>query len=99
MESKKKDEFRLAKRLLRKNKHLIPKILSLVIILTLVPYTSADISNINSEKEIEKISSEPIEIFSDADFGPSGYNLPGSGTSGDPYKIEKHNIVTDADYG
>jgi len=88
----------LTKGLLRRKKHSLQKIISLMIIISLIPYISAENSNTILETEIEKISSEPIEIFSDADFGPSGYNLPGSGTSGDPYKIEKHNIVTDAEY-
>ncbi|MFW9992108.1 MAG: NosD domain-containing protein, partial [Candidatus Odinarchaeota archaeon] len=36
----------------------------------------------------------PIYIDSNADFGPSGYNFPGSGTQSDPYLIEWYNITS-----
>ena len=35
----------------------------------------------------------PIFIDDDSDFGASGYNFPGSGTSTNPYVIEGYNIT------
>jgi len=34
-----------------------------------------------------------INIFTDEDFGLSGYNFPGDGSSGNPYRIENYNIT------
>ncbi|MHA1814734.1 MAG: hypothetical protein ACTSX1_01920, partial [Candidatus Heimdallarchaeaceae archaeon] len=38
-----------------------------------------------------------ISIFVDSDFGPSNYNFPGTGTIGDPYRIENLNITVTAE--
>ena len=70
----------------------------LIIIIILVPISFAEINDEVSKKEFQKVSYDPIIITSDADFGPSRYNLPGSGTFGDPYRIDKYNINTQADY-
>ncbi|MHA1347081.1 MAG: NosD domain-containing protein [Candidatus Heimdallarchaeaceae archaeon] len=40
-----------------------------------------------------------IFIDDDLDFGPTGYNFNGSGTAGDPYRIEYLSIVTDEPRG
>ena len=34
-----------------------------------------------------------IIILTDQDFGPTGYNFPGDGSSGNPYRIENYNIT------
>lgn len=38
-----------------------------------------------------------ISIFVDSDFGLSNYNFPGTGTIGDPYRIENLNITVTAE--
>ncbi len=40
-----------------------------------------------------------IIITSDEDFGPSGYNFPGDGTSVNPYLIENYNVSSTGPYG
>ncbi|MHA1828304.1 MAG: right-handed parallel beta-helix repeat-containing protein [Candidatus Heimdallarchaeaceae archaeon] len=40
-----------------------------------------------------------ILITSDSQFGPSGYNFPGLGTQGDPYRIENLNITISGETG
>ncbi len=70
----------------------------MLLVITLIPFSYAENNNKLFDIEIQKISYDPIIISSDADFGPSGYNLPGSGTFGDPYRIEKLNINTQAEY-
>ena len=37
---------------------------------------------------------DKINILSDSDFGPSGYNFSGTGTAEDPYVIEGYSIIT-----
>ncbi len=81
---------------LRRKKSL--KLIAFILIVIVISYSNAEIEKEFSEEKIQKTSSDPILIFSDADFGPSGYNFPGTGTFGDPYRIEKHNIDTAADY-
>jgi parallel beta-helix repeat protein len=36
---------------------------------------------------------DPIAIFNDSAFGPTGYDFPGAGTPSDPYLIENYNIT------
>ncbi len=45
--------------------------------------------------ELTKTQFDAIYIDDDLDFGPSGYNFNGSGTAGDPYRIEYLSIITE----
>ena len=91
------------------NKKVI--IRSLIFVFLLVPFISSNstllgkATSINDDftcPNIPKIDAlvdhDPISINGDSGFGPSGENLPGSGTAGDPYRIENYNITTAAEY-
>ena len=54
----------------------------------------AEIESSDIGIETTTISYSGIYIYSDEDFGPSKYNLPGIGTPEDPYIIEGYTFYT-----
>jgi parallel beta-helix repeat protein len=42
---------------------------------------------------IQYTNLEPLAIFNDSAFGPTGYDFPGIGTPDDPYLIDSYNIT------
>lgn len=60
-------------------------------------YESDNYQPLKPQTSIKKIAGydihDPLEILNDSAFGPSGYNFPGTGTSGDPYRITGYNIT------
>ena len=77
----------------------------LVIMIITFLFSSSVLSSASLESDPSdqvKLSNTPfgaIYIDEDSDFGPSGYNFNGSGTAGDPYRIENLNIDTIEDRG
>ena len=70
-------------------------ILPFLLILFLIPLNKMIISTDSSFETSDETTFEaelPIIIDDDSDFGPSGYNFPGSGTEMEPYIIEGYNI-------
>lgn len=55
------------------------------------------IEQYNSEISLDLTNRDPIIIENDNNF--TDYSFPGTGTSGDPYRIENFNITTSGDYG
>ncbi len=55
---------------------------------------SISFSTLETNSNISFAPSSSIYITSDTDFGPSGYNFPGAGSVGNPYRIENLEITT-----
>ncbi|MCK5304044.1 MAG: right-handed parallel beta-helix repeat-containing protein [Candidatus Heimdallarchaeota archaeon] len=57
-------------------------------------------NNSNEQITIEDMIEIPdILITTDEDFGPLGYNFPGTGTTEDPYLIENYNVTSGGPFG
>ena len=75
-------------------------VLSLLLTSLTLQQVSTRTEEIRDEIEVNSyVSSSPLFITSDSDFGPSGYNLPGDGSAGSPYLIQNLNITTQSGYG
>ncbi|MFW9852265.1 MAG: hypothetical protein ACFFDS_04950, partial [Candidatus Thorarchaeota archaeon] len=55
---------------------------------------SVDIKNIISPTDMIEVPE--IIITTDEEFGPTGWNFPGDGSPGNPYRIENYNITGSA---
>lgn len=77
-----------------------------IVTLLVIPFTI----NVNTSYAKTQSSSATLEpndlsphaeiiITRDEDFGSSGYNFPGDGSPGDPYRIENYNITSGGAFG
>ncbi|MCG3222424.1 MAG: hypothetical protein H7641_13675, partial [Candidatus Heimdallarchaeota archaeon] len=77
------------------SKKIIKLILPFLLILFLIPYNEMTIrtNSLVNNNGLPTFQADPIIIIDDdTDFGPSGYNFPGSGSAIDPYIIEGFEI-------
>ncbi len=85
---------------MRKKIGLSLLIISMFLISIMFSQTRSEIDNVdNQDLETNYTISSPILIEKDLDFGPDGYNFPGSGFAADPYLIQNLNITAPGTYG
>lgn len=86
---------------MKTNKSIIYSFICLFLVLTLVPYNSISFNPKPplTDDSLTKalVDSEPIIIIDDANF--TDYGFSGTGTAGDPYRIENLNIITTEERG